>query len=54
MFLKLLNKKTLNFDSIEIDKLKKQITERRKNELLDLFSNSYLSRIKNNTLIQIK
>lgn len=54
LFLKLLNKKTLNFDSIEIDKLRKQITERRKNELLDLFSNSYLSRIKNNTLIQIK
>lgn len=54
MFLKLLNKKTLDFNSIGIEKIRAQITERKKNELLDLFSNSYLSKVKNNSLIQIK
>ena len=54
MFLKLLNKKTLDFNSIGIEKIRAQIAERKKNELLDLFSNSYLSKVKNNSLIQIK
>jgi len=52
IFIKLLDKRKINFDDISLKKMKNQIISRKKNELLNLFSNSYLSKIKNTTLIQ--
>ena len=52
IFIKLLDKRKINFNDISLKKMKNQIISRKKNELLNLFSNSYLSKIKNTTLIQ--
>ncbi len=52
LFIKLLNKRKIEFSDINLNKMKNQIISQRKNELLNLFSNSYLSKVKNNTLIQ--
>ncbi len=52
LFIKLLDKRKIEFSDINLKRMKKQIVSQRKNELLNLFSNSYLSKIKNNTLIQ--
>ena len=52
LFIKLLDKRKIEFSDINLNKMKNQIISQRKNELLNLFSNSYLSKVKNNTLIQ--
>lgn len=52
LFIKLLNKRKIEFSDINLDTMKNKIISQRKNELLNLFSNSYLSKVKNNTLIQ--
>ena len=52
MFIKLLDKRKINFSDISLKKMKTQIINQKKDELLNLFSNSYLSKIKNTTLIQ--
>ena len=52
LFIKLLDKRKVEFSDINLKKMKNQIISQRKNELLNLFSNSYLSKVKNNTLIQ--
>tara|TARA_X000000368_G_scaffold412267_1_gene398385 strand:+ start:326 stop:1261 length:936 start_codon:yes stop_codon:yes gene_type:complete len=52
LFIKLLDKRKIEFSDINLKRMKNQIVSQRKNELLNLFSNSYLSKIKNNTLIQ--
>ena len=51
-FIKLLDKRKINFSDINLKKMKSQIISQKKNELLNLFSNSYLSKIKNTTLIK--
>ena len=51
-FIKLLDKRKINFSDINLKKMKSQIIFQKKNELLNLFSNSYLSKIKNATLIK--
>ena len=51
-FIKLLDKRKISFNDINLKKMKSQIISQKKNELLNLFSNSYLSKIKNTTLIQ--
>ncbi len=51
-FLKLIDKKKISFNDINLNKMKKMIISQKRNELLNLFSSSYLSKIKNNTLIQ--
>ena len=51
-FIKLLDKRKISFSDINLKKMKDQIIAQKKNELLNLFSNSYLSKIKNSTLIQ--
>ena len=51
-FIKLLDKRKISFSDINLKKMKNQIIFQKKNELLNLFSNSYLSKIKNATLIQ--
>lgn len=52
--LKLLDKKITNVTETDLDKLRKQIINNKKNELLNLYSNNYLSKIKNNALIELK
>ena len=54
MYIKLLEKRSLKKENIDLEKLKQQIINNKKNELLNLFSRSHLSKIKNNTLIEIK
>ena len=51
-FIKLLDKRKISFSDINLKKMKNQIIFQKKNELLNLFSNSYLSKIKNTTLIK--
>ena len=53
-FLKLLDTKTSEFKSSDLERIKKQIIEKKNNELLNLFSNNHLSKIKNSSFIQIK
>ncbi len=52
VFLKLLNKKKENINDINIEKVKINIITRKKNELLNIFSNNHLSKIKNKTFIR--
>ena len=52
--IKLLDKKTTNLNDIDLDELRKKIVKNKKNELLSLYSNNYLSKIKNNALIEIR
>ena len=54
VFLKLTNKKTLDSKNVDLNKLRQQIINNRKNELLNLYSNNYLSKIKNSALIELK
>tara|TARA_A100001015_G_scaffold268173_1_gene318831 strand:+ start:475 stop:1410 length:936 start_codon:yes stop_codon:yes gene_type:complete len=53
-FLKLLDKKVLDKNNLDLKLLKNKIIERNKNELFNLYSNSYLSKLKSNAFIQIK
>ena len=52
LFIKLKDKKISNILEDESDKLKKQITNSKKNELFNLYSTSHLSKIRNNSIIQ--
>ena len=54
LFLKLLNTKNLKIDEIDKNELKEKIIITKKNNLLNLYSNNYLSKIRNNTLIEMK
>jgi peptidyl-prolyl cis-trans isomerase SurA len=54
VFLKLINTRQSTTDLIDIDKLENEIILQKKNELLNLYSVSYLSKLKNNTLITYK
>ncbi len=52
--LKILDKRTTSVTDINLDKIRTQIINNKKNELLNLYSNNYLSKIKNNALIELK
>ena len=54
LFYKLLKLKKTNAENINIEMLKKRIIYQRKNELLNLYSNNHLSKIKNTILIELK
>ena len=54
VIIKLLDKKTLDVSNINLDQLKQKIIKNKKNQLLNLYSNNYLSKIKNGALIEIK
>ena len=54
LFLKLLEKKNVKVDNVNYDDTRAKIILTKKNELLNLFSNNHLSKVKNNALIQIK
>ena len=50
-FIKLLDIRKISFNDINLKKMKSQIIFQKQNELLNLFSNSYLSKIKNSCVI---
>ena len=52
--LKLIDKKTLDINNTDLSELREKIIRNKKNELLNLYSNNYMSKIKNNSLIIIK
>ena len=54
VFFKLLNKKLEKLSEKNIESVKKQIIDRKAGELLDIFSNNYLSKIKNSAFIEFK
>ena len=54
LFLKLINKKTYKSDNINLDELKKNLINQRKNELFNLYSKSHLSKLRNTSLIEYK
>ena len=54
IFLKLNEKKIYNSKEINKEDLKKKVLNEKKNELFNLYSRSYLSKLKNNSLIEYK
>ena len=52
LFLKLKDKRLSNTDNLDLLEVKKKIINRKKNELFNLYSNSYLSKLKNTSLIE--
>ena len=54
LLLKLSDKKTSSSSSINRDELKKKIINLKKNELFDLYSRSYLSKLRNTSFIEYK
>ena len=54
LFLKLINKKTYNSNNTNLDELKKNLINQRKNELFNLYSKSHLSKLRNTSLIEYK
>ena len=52
IFLKLNDKKNLSFTEENMKQLKKNILNKKKNELFDLYSNSYISKLKNSLFIE--
>ena len=51
LFLKLIDKKIINVKNIDLNQVKQNIINAKKDELLNLFSTSHLSKIKNNAYI---
>ena len=54
LFLQLTDKKITKAENINIQELKKRMSEQKKNELFNLYSRSHLSKLKNNSLIEYK
>ena len=54
LILKLVDKSKTKKDEINLENLKKNVLNQKKNELFNLYSNSHLSKLKNSTLIEYK
>ena len=54
LFLKLVNIRKSKNDILNLEQLKNSIITSKQNDLLNLFSNNHLSKIRNNALIEIK
>jgi len=54
IILKLLDEKVLDINNTDLNELRQKIIKNKKNQLLKLYSNNHLSKIKNNSLIEIK
>ena len=54
IFLKLEDKRMSKTDKINKNKLKKKIVNQKKNELFDLYSRSYVSKLRNTSVIEYK
>ena len=54
LILRLNDTRTISNKEIDLDKLKNNIINQRKNDLFDLYSSSYLSKLKNSSLIEYR
>ncbi len=54
LFLKLNDKRKSKINKINLAKLRKNLINQKKNELFNLYSNSHLSKLKNNSLIEYR
>ena len=54
IILKLLDQKKIDINKVDINDLRKKIIKNKKNQLLSLYSNNHLSKLKNTALIEIK
>ena len=54
LFLKLINKRVSKVENVDLNKLRKNLIDKKKNELFNLYSRSHLSIIKNKSLIEYK
>ena len=54
LFLKLIKKKNYKSNNTNLDELKKNLINQRKNELFNLYSKSHLSKLRNTSLIEYK
>lgn len=54
LILKIKDKRKLQFNGKNLDQVKKQIINQKTNELFKLYSNSHLSKLKNNSFIKFK
>ena len=54
LILKLNDTRTISNKEIDLDKLKSNIINKKKNDLFDLYSSSYLSKLKNSSLIEYR
>ena len=54
LLIKLLNKRGLNINNLNLKEIRTKIISAKTNEVLNLFSNNHLSKIKNNAFIKIK
>ena len=54
IILKLLDQKKIDISEVNINELRKKIIKNKQNQLLSLYSNNHLSKLKNNALIEIK
>jgi len=54
LFLKLTNKKIVEIKNEDISEIRKKLIDNKKNELFNLYSNSHLSKLKNNATIEYK
>ena len=55
VFIKLIDQRTVNNnENFDMEKIKFNLINRKKNELLESYSNSHLSKKKNTTLVEIK
>jgi hypothetical protein len=52
MFIKLVDKRKITLNKIDLDTTKKKIINRKRTEILTLYSNNHLSKLKNNTFIK--
>ena len=53
-FFKITDKRSFNIDNTNIDELKKSLINQKTNELFKLYSNNYLSKIKNSSFIKFR
>ena len=54
LFLKLIDKRSSKAQNINYDTLRENLINNKKNELFNLYSGSYLSKLRNNSLIEYK
>ena len=54
LFLKINDKKTEIIKKEDLENLRKRIIDQKTNEMFRLYSNSYISKLKNNSFIEFK
>lgn len=54
IILKLLDQKKIDINNVNLKELREKIIKNKQNQILSLYSNNHLSKIKNNALIEIK